>query len=82
MQILNIAVLAKQFLEVLLAGLLVDVGDEDDPAFDGADGDGAGGGVLVRGGGFGAVAGRGGAVDVHFVGGHGCWWGERGGGWV
>ena len=77
MQILNIAILAKQLLKILLARLLMDVGDEDDPAFDGAHGHGAGGGrLLVRGWGFGgstrAVAGRRrGAVDVHFGGGHG-----------
>ena len=79
MQILDVAKLAKHFLEVLLTRLLMDVGDEDDPAFDGAHGHGSSEGVLVRcGGGFGAVvvvvvvvAGRRGGVDVHFVGCHG-----------
>ena len=74
MQILNVPPFAKHLLQVFLAGFFVDVGDEDDPAFDGADGDGAGGGA-----GFGCcrvefgVRGRGGGqgrVDVHFCCGH------------
>ena len=36
-QVLDLAVVAKHLLEVLLAGFLVDVGHEDDPAFDGSD---------------------------------------------
>ena len=48
----------------------MDIGDKDDPAFDGADGDGAGGGAEVGAGGGGGFGG-GGGVNVHFGGGHG-----------
>lgn len=41
MQVLDLAELAEQLLQVLLASFLVHVGDQDDPAFDGANGDGA-----------------------------------------
>ena len=39
MQILDLAVFAKELLQILLAGLFMDIGDENDPAFDRADGD-------------------------------------------
>ncbi len=41
----NLAVLSKKLLQIFFAGLFMDVGDGDDPAFDTADGDGAGGGA-------------------------------------
>ncbi len=47
MQVLDLAVFAEELLEVFFAGFFVDVGDDDDPAFDAADGDGAGGGARV-----------------------------------
>lgn len=73
MQVFNSAVFAKELVEVFFAGFFVHVGYEDYPAFDGADGDGAGRGEEVGGGGFGGGGGggRGGGVDVHFGGGHG-----------
>jgi len=40
-QILHLAKLAEQLLQILFARLVVDVGHEDDPAFDAADRDGA-----------------------------------------
>ena len=38
-QVLDFAVVTEQFLEIFFAGFFVHVGDEDNPAFDGADGD-------------------------------------------
>jgi len=38
MQVLDLAVVRKFIIQILLAGLLVHVCDDDDPAFDGADG--------------------------------------------
>lgn len=70
MQVLNGAVFAKHVLQVLLGGLLVDVGDDDDPAFDGADGSRAGGGGRVAG--FGGGRGALGLVNVHLGVGHDC----------
>ena len=73
-QVLDLAVLAKQLLEVFFAGFFVHVGHEDDPAFDGAHGDGAGRGTRFarRGLSGGAIGGVGGRlrVDVHFIGSH------------
>jgi hypothetical protein len=81
MQILDGAVFAEHVLKVLLGGLLVHVGDDDDPAFDGADGGCACFGARVAG--FGVGRGVLGLVNVHLgVGhsrGHGCGVGERGG---
>lgn len=76
MQVLNGAVFAKELVQVFFAGFFVHVGYEDYPAFDGADGDGAGGGEEVGGGRFGCGGGGGGrgGVDVHFCGGHGGVW--------
>lgn len=77
MQVLDVAILSEQVVQVLLRRFLVDVSREDDPAFDAADGDGVGGGARIaagRGlfrnlGGGGAVLWR---VELHFVGGHDC----------
>lgn len=41
MQVLDLAEFAERFLQVLLASFFVHVGDQDDPAFDGANSDGA-----------------------------------------
>lgn len=41
MQVLDLAVLAKQILYGFLVGLLMHIGNDDDPTFDGADGGGA-----------------------------------------
>jgi hypothetical protein len=49
MQILNCAIFAEHVLEILLGGFLVNVGDDDNPAFDGADGSCAGAGARVAG---------------------------------
>jgi hypothetical protein len=77
MQILNLAIVPKQIGKILLARLLVDIGRDDDPALDAADGDGVGRGFGLGGGlGFGAAAAVvgsvGGLVDFHF-GRHGGW---------
>lgn len=75
-QVLDLPEIAKEFLQILLTGFFVDVGDENDPAFDGADGDGTSGGARVGGcgcdrAGGGAVGGVRWGIDIHFCGGHG-----------
>lgn len=71
MQILDLAVLTEQVLDIFLARFLVYVRDNDDPALDTANGDGVLGGARVMVcGGFG-VHGRVRRVDVHFGVGHG-----------
>jgi hypothetical protein len=71
-QVLDGAELAKDVLQVLLGRLLVHVGDDDDPAFDGAHGCCARVGArftgVAVGGGLGG--GLGGRVNVHFGVGH------------
>lgn len=84
MQVLDLAKLPKQLLQVLLAGLLVDVRHQHDPPFDAAHRDRARGRADL-GRRLGLVGGRGwgGGVDVHFCGGH-CFVGGDGVGeeWV
>jgi hypothetical protein len=41
MEVLDVSPLAKQILQILLAGFLMDIGNHDDPAFYTADGNGA-----------------------------------------
>lgn len=68
--VLDLAVLSKNILQRLLVGLLVDVGDDNDPALDGPDGCGFGMGLHV---GLVARGGRGGRrldVDIHLYVGH------------
>ena len=77
MQIFYLSKLAKQILEVLFASFLMDIRNENDPAFNRANGDGAGGGAGFGrgGGGFGVIGGArwGDRVDVHCCGGHVGW---------
>ena len=65
MQVLDLAVFAKQLLQIFFAGFFVHVGDEDDPAFDGTHGD-----RTRCCAGFGCGGSGGGVVDVHFSVGH------------
>jgi hypothetical protein len=86
-QVLDGAVLAKHVLQVLLGGLLVHVGDNDDPALDGAHGGCAGVGARIAGLGVRrrllGLLGLLRRVDVHLGVGHGgrvgaCSGGRRG----
>lgn len=74
-QVFNLPEFAKEFLQVLFAGFFVHVCDEDDPAFNGADGDGVGRGAGFGGGSSGGCGdgfGGSGGVYVHGFGvGHG-----------
>ena len=75
MQVLDLAVLAEHVVDGLLVGLLVDAGDDDDPALDGADGRCAAVGlhVLVAAAGGTSIGGGGGLlglVDLHLNVGH------------
>ncbi len=79
MQILHLPILPEHVLQVLLAGLFVHIGYENDPALDRADGDCAGGGAgfsCCGGGGlgFGSVH-----VDILVF---GCHYGDGVGGGV
>jgi hypothetical protein len=75
-QVLDLAVFAKQILDVLLTGLLVNVRRDNDPALDAAHGRCVLGGAGVAGVCLAVfvVDGRLGNVDVHFCVGHdsGC----------
>lgn len=65
MQILDVSILAKHVLNVFFRGLFVDVGHNDDPAFDTPDGGGVLGGSGVGGSGF--AGGRFGVFEDFFV---------------
>lgn len=75
MHVLDLAILPKYILQRLLVGLLVNVGDDNDPTLDGADGCGFGMGLhvgLIARGGWG---GRRVDVDIHLYVGHfGRWY--------
>lgn len=74
-QILDLPKVREQIVEILLAGFFMDIGDDDDPAFNGADGSCAG--LGGHRGVFGVVLGGGcGRIDVYFhfyVGHYGGW---------
>lgn len=75
MQVLDLSIVCETVIQILLARLLVDVGDDDDPAFDGAHGGrvGVGGHAAVLGLVL-AVFGGEGRIDIHFCISHDCAW--------
>ena len=71
MQILNLAKLPKELLQILLTCLLMHVRHHDDPAFNRAHGHSASCGAGFAGGGFGGRWWGGGDwIYVHFIGSH------------
>lgn len=65
-EVLDLSVFAKELLQVFLARFFVDVGDEDDPAFDGANGHSASRGTRVGGGRADTFY----YIEIHFCGCH------------